>query len=406
MWKKIRSRVLLGLLLIVMVGLVACKGKGKEAASEGEDIGYIAVETETVHRDTISRSKKFKGRVVANEEVIIMPKTPGIVQSIHVELGDWVSEGTVLFSLEQKDVSKLVEQAEESMRAAEKGIEQAQNGLEIARVNYDLTKERFDQALIELERSRELYEEGAISKAQLEQAELAASNNQLEVAKKQVQQGEISVRMAEGQLAQARVPYEQSLNSIDDTVIRAPMDGTISTLNVKKGQIASNAQAAATMVDVDRVYLQIDVTEDMVNRLEIGQQVEVEIPSAFEGTRTSVVRYISPTADVGNRLYSIKVYLDNEDKKIRPGMIGNLNLDLDKVESVIVVDRKAVMDEDGEKVVYVVQDGKSVKKPVIVGMENGDFIEIKEGLEENEEVIVKGQHYVDDGKNVKVIRGE
>ena len=100
---------------------------------------------------------------------------------------------------------------------------------------------------------------------------------------------------------------------------------------------------AVTIVDLDKVYIQIDLTEDIVNRLEIGQEVEVKIPAAFEGSRTSIVDYISPTADVGNKLYSVKIYIDNEDKKIRPGMNGEVNLNIDKIDSVIAISNNAVL---------------------------------------------------------------
>ena len=405
MFQKFEGKFLLFILVLTLtLTSVACGKKDVVDVEVEED--YIAVETQKVEQGTIANTKRLNGRVVANEEVMVMPKVPGIVESVNVELGDRVNKDTVLFVLEQDDMSKGIQQAEVAVNLARKSIEQAQNSFETAKVNYELTKEKLNKAILDLERTKELYEQGAVSKAQLEQAELAALPNQLEVAEKQVNQAEIAVKQAEEQLNQAEVSYSQAVDNLDNTVVRAPMEGVISTLNVKKGQLASNGQVAVTIVDLDKVYIQIDLTEDIVNRLEIGQEVEVKIPAAFEGSRTSIVDYISPTADVGNKLYSVKIYIDNEDKKIRPGMNGEVNLNIDKIDSVIAISNNAVLDEDGENIVFVVEDNRAVRKVVELGFDNGEYVEIKEGLSEGEELIIKGQHYVEDGIKVKVIRGE
>lgn len=405
MSRRVGNRLCLFILLVLLtITSIAC-GKSKDVDVEVEE-DYIAVETQEVIKGDIANTKRFSGRVVANEEIMIMPKVPGTVERVNVELGDRVTKDTILFVLEQDDISKGVQQAEVSINMARKGVEQAQNGLETAIANYELTKERVDKAIVDLERSKELYDQGAISKAQLEQAELAASSNQLEVAERQISQAEIAIKQAEEQLSQAEISHGQAVDNVDNTVVKAPIDGIISTLNVKKGQIASNGQVAVTMVDLDRVYIQIDLTEDVVNRLELNQEVEVSIPAAFEGVKTCTVDYISPTADVGNKLYSVKVYIDNEDKKIRPGMNGEVNLNIDKIESTIVVNSNAVLDDEGEKVVFVVEDDRAVRRVVELGFDNGEYVEVKEGLVEGENLIIKGQHYVEDGRKVKVIRGE
>ena len=211
---------------------MACGKKDVVDVEVEED--YIAVETQKVEQGTIANTKRLNGRVVANEEVMVMPQVPGIVESVNVELGDRVNKDTVLFVLEQDDMSKGIQQAEVAVNLARKSIEQAQNSFETAKVNYELTKEKLNKAILDLERTKELYEQGAVSKAQLEQAELAALPNQLEVAEKQVNQAEIAVKQAEEQLNQAEVSYSQAVDNLDNTVVRAPMEGVISTLNVKK----------------------------------------------------------------------------------------------------------------------------------------------------------------------------
>ena len=131
------------------------------------------------------------------------------------------------------------------------------------------------------------------------------------------------------QLRQSEIAYEQVANNLDDTVVKAPRDGVISELNVKEGQIASSSQIAATIVDIDKVYIEINVVENIVNRLEVGQEVNIKVPAAFDEEITSTISYISPTDDDISQLYPVKIYIDNLDKKLKPGMNGEVDLSID-----------------------------------------------------------------------------
>lgn len=406
MYKKFKTNVVLIFTLVVIVGLLSGCNKDVKSNVGVEDENYIPVEVEKTSIQTIANNLKFNGKILANEEIAVLPKVSGIVSSVNVKLGDVVKEGSILFVVEQDDILKSVEQAANSIEIANNGVVQSESSLKVAKANYELNKERIENAKLNLERNRELYEEGIISKSQLEQAELAASEMNLEAAAGQLEQAETMYQQAISQLKQAQISYEQMEDNLNNTVVKAPMDGVISALNVKEGQIVGNGQMAATIVDMDKVYMEINVVEDVVNRLSIGQKVDVNIPAAFDKDIASTISYISPTADIGSNLYSIKIYVDNPDKKIRPGMNGKVKLNLDEIQSVIAIKSNAVLDKKDEKVIFVVEDDHAVEKTVILGLDTGDYVEIKEGLKIDEEVIVKGQHYVEDGRKVKVVRGE
>ncbi len=396
--------LLVALILTTALTAAGCSGgvQGDEAAAED----YVAVETEVVAVDSIANTTGFNGRISANEELMIIPKTVGVVSTVNVALGERVTKDTILFTLEQEDMSKSVQQAENSLSLAQKSVDQALNGLNTAGLNFELNKEKIENAILNLERNRELYNLGAISKSQLEQAEMAASDKQLEVAESQVKQAEIAHQQSLNQLRQAEIAYQQAQSGFDNTVVRAPMDGIVSAINVKVGQIATNGQAAVVLVDTESVYMQLNVVEGIVNRLQPGQEAQVSIPAALEAPLTAVIDYISPTADARSQLYPVKIYLANPDGNIRPGMNGEARLSVDRIDSAIVVKSAAVLDRNGSKVVYVLQEDKAVERVVETGLDTGDFVEIKSGLEAGEEIIIKGQHYVEDGQTVKVVRGE
>jgi multidrug efflux pump subunit AcrA (membrane-fusion protein) len=404
MRKRIVSLVLIVVMLMVI--FVGCSDKTNELDETQETENYTPVEVDNAEISNIENVVNINGKVAAKEEVSIIPKAMGTVTKVNVDLGDNVEVGTVLFNIEQQDIALTVDQASNGVDLAQKSVAQAENGLETARTNYELNKEKIENAQLNLERTRALYEEGAVSKAQLEQAELSASDKNLDVLLSQVTQAEIGYQQSQNQLKQAQISYEQAVNGLSNTVVEAPMKGVVSSLNVKQGQIVGSGQVAATIVDMDTVYVQISVVENVVNKIKEGQEAEISVPAVFDGYIKSTIGYISPTADPMNKLYTVRLYLDNKEYGIRPGMTGSVKLSLDSVDEAIVIKSDAVLDKDGKKIVYIVENDMAVEKEVETGLDTGELIEIISGINQGDSVIIEGQHYVSDGARVKVVRGE
>ena len=404
--KKLKIIIPLIIVLIGAVALILKFGNITTSNKIQEEEDYTPVEIHKVAVGTIENKIKINGKIAANEEIAIIPKAIGVVTKVNVKLGDPVKKGDTLFVIEQDDIAKSVEQAANAVQMANNGVAQAENGLQTAKLNYELNKEKIENAQLNLERIEKLYEEGAVSKSQLEQAQLAADGKNLEMLMGQVNQAEIAHNQALNQLRQAEIAHEQALSGLGNTVVKSPMDGFISTLNVKEGQIATNSQPAATIVEMDEVCLQINVVENIVNRLQVGQEAEVNVPAAFDDYIASTISYISPTTDIRTQLYAVMIYIDNSDQKIKPGMNGEAKLSMNTVDSAIVIKGDAVLDKGDKKVVFIVEGDIATEREVTVGLDTGDYMEIKEGLKEGENIIIEGQHYVEDGGKVKVVRGD
>ena len=401
-----KNRAKKGFITIGLITALALSGCTSGPVEEEKGDVYTPVEIATVELGSLESTVTLSGRLSANEQVSIIPKASGIVESVNVRLGDMVEVGDILFTIEQNDYSRNVEQAQNSIQLAQKSVDQAANGLSSAKINFELNKEKIENAMINLERTRILYEEGAVSKSQLEQAELSASQLSLDALQGQVKQAEIAYQQSLSQLEQAKVGYDQAQSGLDNTVVKSPIKGTVSALNVVQGQIAAATQVAATVVEMDRVYLQVNVVENIVTKLQEGQKAQVRVSALSEEFIDSTIEYVSPTADPRSQLYTVRVYLDNADKAIKPGMSGEVKLVLDNVDQAIIVKSDAVLDEDGKSFVFVVQDGKAKKIAVEVGLDTGDQVEIRSGLIAGEKLIIEGQYYVADGGDVKVVRGE
>lgn len=400
-----KSIGVMALVLSTAIFLTAC-GKDKNKVEEVED--FTPVEISEINKETLKNPRSFKGKVISNEEIMIMPKLMGTVQNINVKLGDKVNQGQVLFSIDASDLQRNLEQSNLAVELAQKGVRQAETVLNTARINRNTTEQNMRQAKLDYERAESLFNEGAIPKVQLEQSNLAylSADSQLKTVDSQIVQSEISLEQSRDQLSQSEVSRNQVLSTMKDANVTTPLSGVVSSLDVKVGQLVSNAGPAATIVDNSKVFIEINVSESIVNKLSKNQQVGVKIPAAFDGEVSSTIDYISPTADVGNKLYTLKVYTDNSSNKIKPGMTGEVNLNTDEVKDVIAVPRDVILKENGKSYVYIVDNNKAIRKDVVLGEDFDDYIVINSGLKLGDKIVIKGHHYLNDQKPVKIMEAK
>ncbi|SHJ99475.1 RND family efflux transporter, MFP subunit [Geosporobacter subterraneus DSM 17957] len=375
MKKKIIAILMVSTLLTSF--LAGCTGKkaGEIDTQVKEEEMYTPVETEKVVLRTIANEISFSGKVEANREVSVVPKMPGKVTSVQAKVGSTVTQGTILFVMNQEDIQKQVDQAQISVASA--------------KANYARTEEQVNNAKVNLERTRQLYEQGAVPLSQYEQAVLAASERPLETARIQIEQAELA--------------YRQALDSLKDASVVSPISGTVSAVNIEVGEMASTAQPAVMVVDMSRLFVKIDVPENMINDVKLGQPVDILIPAASEEKFAGKVETISPIANAATNQYTVQIYIENKEQRIKPGMFAKIQLNTRLKENVIAVRGETVVQKGARSLAYIVVDGKAVEREVKKGIDTGAFVEILEGLKPGDEVIVKGQHYVEEGSIVKVV---
>jgi len=363
--------------VLALTLLIGCSSEEKKEDISTEE-EYVPVEIETSSVRTISDEVSFSGKVYPDKDIMVMPKIPGKVSSVKVQVGSEVKKGDVLFTMDSSDIQKQVDQAGVALEGALNG--------------YEMTKERIDNAKIALERTKQLYAEGAVSQAQLEQAQLAASDKSLEASK--------------AQLNQTQVAYSQAKDALNNSTITSPLNGVVASINIEAGEMASNAQPAMTIVAIDKLYVQINVTESSINKLKEGQDVRIIIPSVSDTDITGKIDSISPTPDLRTQLYPVKIFIENKENLVKTGMFAKVSLNINSRENVVTVKSEAIIDKNGQSIVYIVEDDKAVEKIVEIGLDTGEYVEITKGLDKDQKVIIKGQSYLENETKVKVVRGD
>lgn len=377
-YMKLRFR-LLSTALIIGLTLTATGCGSQAAQAVVEEESYIPVEVQSAAAKTLVETVVFSGKVTSDQEVSIVPKMPGKVTNIDVKVGDKVQAGQVLFTMDTVDLQKSVDTAAIAIKSAE--------------LSYQMTKDSLDSAKENLERQRALYEAGAISKVQFEGIE------------DQVTSLENNLKAVQLQLEQAQLGYNQAHDAISDMTVTAPVSGTIAALNVVVGQMASQAMAAVTITQLDALYVSLSVPENIVNTLKVGEEATVIINSAGQKEIKGVLTSLAPAANQQTGLYPVKVTIENTENLVKPGMFAKVEIPTATKENVLAVNSEAVVLKNGEYVVFVVEEERAVAKKVVSGLDTGAEVEIREGLQAGEQVIVKGQTLVEQGSKVKVVGG-
>lgn len=365
---------LAALLLITTLIFTACSSGQETKVNEEE--AYTPVEVETLKPMNLYIENLVTGKVYADKDVYVIPLIAGKVEKVNVKVGDKVEKDDVLFVMDKDDFQKQVNQAYAAYQAAKAGFDVTSAQLQSAKDNFD--------------RIKKLYEEGVVPETQYEQAKLAASDETLEAARKN--------------LDQAEVAYKNAASTLENAEVKAPISGVVSSVNIVEGQYATSANPPITIVDSNSVTIEFGIASSLVNKVKAGDKALVEISSA-NFRNEAVITSVSSSADIMTNLYTVSIVLEN-DGTIKPGMFAKVYLQTDKTDNALAVRAEAVKERDGKQFVFVADGDSALQKEVTTGLDTGAYVEIKSGLSQGEKVIVKGQDYISHGSKIKVVRGE
>ncbi len=256
-----------------------------------------------------------------------------------------VQESEAELNFQKEQTLHQIQQAEAALAAAEAKQQEARANLELARTNYERTQELFKRqvyAAQSLDQARSAYD---AAKADVESAQKQADAQRAAVALARSNEVQITVRLnqvAAGrrQLAAAGAQAQKARVRLDYTEIRAPIDGVVSVLAVRQGEIVSVGQSIAILVNPDDLWVRADVEETYIDRIRSGDRLKVRLPSGAE--REGTVFYRGVDADYATqrdvseikrdiKTFEIRLRVDNSDRRLWPGLTAYVDLPPDLV---------------------------------------------------------------------------
>jgi HlyD family secretion protein len=354
--------------------------------------GPIPVRTVLVHDNATGDSQRTvlnaSGYVTARRAATVSSKVTGKVVEVLIEEGMKVQQGQLLARLDDTNVKTSLQLAEAQLVSAQQSLAE--------------TRVRIREADQELQRQKGLIQSKIATQADFDHAEAAS----LAFAAKLGQQ-QADITVAERQLAY----WQQQL---DDTLIRSPFAGIVTSKNAQPGEMISPVSAGGgftrtgicTIVDMQSLEIEIDVNESYINRVDAGQPVEATLDAYPDWKIPCKVIAIIPTADRQKSTVKVRVGFDKLDPKILPEMSVKVAFHEGASPAVVAqrsfaIPKAAVHQQDGRDVVMVVQNGRAERRAVSVASSTGDDSVISAGLAAGEKVVVDWPNGLADGGKIK-----
>ena len=340
--------VLAVVFILAMLGYrIASNFKTPAAVSDDTPVN---VKTAQAALASISVTSPVSGRIQPIEEVVILPLASGEVKKVYVQMGDRVEKGTTLFEIDKTQISTTLNQA----------------------------REAHTNAATAYERMELLYKEGAVSLQAFEQAKAA--------------------------YVTTKESYNAASNAYNNTMVKSPIAGYVTSLSVSAGSIASPAAPAAIVANVSELKIDTTVSEFLAPKLKVGDPVKINIATLSGRTYSGTITAISPAPAIGSLTYPVRISVDNESGDIMAGMFAEINIISDEKDNVLCIPSDAVIIKSGKPVVVVIKNSDMPEfREVTTGIDNGEIVEITSGLSEGETIVTVGQHFVKEGVAVNVI---
>lgn len=426
-----KSNSLLKYLLIAAIALIIFAVIGKKAGWFGGKV-EIKVAVEQPELRTITEIVTASGKIQPETEVKISPDVSGEIVELYVKEGDEVKNGDLLLKIKPDTYLSAVDRAAAAVNSAKANLANSQAFLEQVKAKYKQTKNAYD-------RNKVLWEQETISDAEYENSLSAYEMVQaeLESAKKSIEASKYSVQSAEATLSEAR-------ENLSKTTIYAPMNGTISKLNVEKGErVVGTMQMAGTemlrIANLDRMEVMVDVNENDIVKVKMSDTALIEIDAylgeAFKGVVTEIANSANVTGMSTDQVtnFDVKVLLvktsyqhlisKNNPNPFRPGMSASVDIQTNTKHNVLTipiqcvttradsvesdVETLAAINEEIQEIVFVARNDSAHIQIVKTGIQDNKYIEIKDGLSKEDKVVTSPYSAISrklkDGSIIKVV---
>jgi RND family efflux transporter MFP subunit len=389
--KNVRTQ---GFLVCAAFLTIACGGPSQRVAARDAASESRPVSISPAALAPLERTVTVTGTLAAEEQVALSFKVTGRVQELTVDLGSLVRRGQVLARLTPTDFELRRQQAEAALQQA-----RARLGLAPDDDDSSVDPERTalvrqsravrDEARLTRDRMKTFVERGISSRADLDAAEA-----QLEVAEGRYVDAIEEIRNRQAVLAQRVSELALARQALEDTVLRAPIDGAVRERQVTVGEFRSAGTPVLTIVQTDPLRLRAAVPERASSALRSGQSVRVRIEGDTATYEGKLVR-LGAAIEEDNRTLPIEAAVSNRNGALRPGMFATADIIVERNDKALVVPSDAIVTFAGVQKVLLVKDGVAREQRVRTGRRDGDRVEILEGVKAGESVIVKPGDVVD-----------
>ena len=321
----------------------------KKFSSVGKNQKKTNVRIKQVNLESLSIQSTYVGYLLPNKRVLMRSEIDGVIEKIDFEEGDEITKGKRLVDISTK---------EHRLK------------LKIAITDSNL-------ADINIKRDEKLAAQNLIPNAQLDQTKTRAES--------------------------ASLNKELAEISLNKSLISSPLKGTIKTRHIKVGEFVRKGDKLVEILDIDKIIVKVNIPEQEILSIQVGQNVEVALYIMEKKTFLGRVKNIGLEADSSNRTFPVEILVDNKERQLRAGMLARATFTKNVDKDQIVIPRHTVLERDQGRVVYVFEDGKAFRRDITIGLSQLDQVQVVQGLNKGELIVVEGHTKLTDGEEVNVV---
>jgi HlyD family secretion protein len=412
-WLLLAFLVVVAALALYRVWGFTQKRSGTQRAARME----VPVQVIPVVAKPLTYSIKVTGDIMPLMQVDLISKVSGYLERIDVHIGDIMKQGQVIAQIDRTDFLHKVREIEAKVAQAKAQMAEIETGtraeeLRQAEEAVKQAQSRFENAKLQHERVEALYKREVISKKERDvadmdytvaEAQLAASQQQLKLLRDGARQ---EVRDAtQAKLREMEAILEQERNHLKDTKIVAPFQGEISRKYVDAGALVSSSTPLVNLVHTETLKIVANVLEKDVPLLKPGMKAKIRVESYPERVFEGMVEKINSALDLSTRTLQAEIWIPNSDRSLKPGMFSNVEVVLLEKPQTLVIPREAILEAGSEMSVFVVEGKQAIRRSITIGYEQDRMVEVLKGLNERDQVVIRGQQLIKDGSTIRIIEG-
>lgn len=357
-----------------------------------QEENITAVELATAQQGEISSSIVATANLRALREVDVAAQVDGVVQRVLVEEGNYVQAGQLLCALDET-------QLKIQLQTAHQRLAQAKLQWEKSRIRRDKAKVQIKNTQDELARYQKLYEQKLVSEREVAQLKYRLDELEHDERVSGGDERELTHRVDE-----LNAEIEQIMLQLSKTHVRAPFGGYIIQRMVEPGRAVRTLEPLFRLADFSPLYADVHVSEAEARRVRPGQPARISLGVDQSISTSGRVVRISPVVDQATGTVKVTVEAPRAASEFKPGAFVYVNVETDTRSNIILIPKRAVLDEDGEKFVYVADGGKAKRVSVTLGYETDGQVEVRQGIAVGQQIVVAGQGALKDGAKIKVVK--
>ncbi len=410
-WLNKKFLIIAGVLLLV--GLIV----GLNVYRSGQKAG-LEVKTSTVGESKMIETVLASGKVNTAQKEVLYSQVSGTVKKVHVKMGQSVKAGQLLMELDIPDAGPKVLQAQSSLADAEAKLIKARatgKSMDLieAEATFNRAKSDYNLAREKLRRNQSLFEQGAVSKEQMEtvQAEYdnrAADYQRAEATFKANQAGgSAALRSLESAFAAAQASFDLAQQQAAQKGLCSTIPGRIMSISVQNGDMINPNAALITIGNLNALRVKADIAESDAAKLKIGQKVRISsnaIPDLeYPGQVEEIgLEALTKTKNQGETTaIPVIISVQKKNSLLRPGFNVDLKITTAQIQKAVVVPFDAIIEKQGHSCVYVVLEGKAKLQRVQTGISDNRSIQVKSGLKKGDKLVLNPPKELKDGSEVR-----